>query len=304
MLRRLLLPSLTAAALLLAAVTASSAPAASTPASRGPVARLSDDATDPTTTDCSDDPDVDLPACDDLSDDSGDVCQDAVDLSDDTSDWADDGSDDVADDSGDSADDDGDSADDDGSDASDDDAGFDDDGSFSDCVDDSDEDVAPSVSSLRAALAGGTSAKINVSFELDLPGTVDLTLTRLAPAVQRGGRCVVARVSARKASAKAARTNGRRTTHAKGAAKKGAGKRGASDNARKRRAKVGKPCTKPVALRGETVFDGDEGVNVTTIRRRWHGLLLPGGSYRLTATPELDGGVSATTSFSLPATRR
>ncbi|HEY4281286.1 MAG TPA: hypothetical protein VGM91_23950 [Conexibacter sp.] len=263
--RRPLLALLTAVALL-AAVPASSHAATVPAAGRGPAARAADDSTsalDPTTDDgsCSDDPDVDLPACgEDWSDESDDSGNDGA-ICDDTSDFSEDGSGDLSDDGGDVTNDGGDSSD-DGSDPSSDagsDVGDDDGGDVVDCGDDSSDDDAPIVSSLRAALAGGVRGKVNVSFELDGPGMIDLTLTRLAPGTQHGKRCLVSHAAAKKATATSADVK-----RAKGAAKKGVGAK---------HAKPGKACTKVVPVRGSVSFDGDEGVNVTTIHRRFNGVL-------------------------------
>jgi len=130
---------------------------------------------------------------------------------------------------------------------------------------------APTIAGLAAAVSGrGARTRIRVTFSLDLPGEIELTLARVEEGVTRGGRCAVAPVRAAKKAKNAKR----------------AGKRG-------------KRCTRTVELRGSVFVDGAEGANATELRRRWDGRALPAGRYALTATPLDDGGERATTSFAL-----
>lgn len=130
--------------------------------------------------------------------------------------------------------------------------------------------LAPTLSALTAAVSGrGARTRVRVTFTLDGPGEVELTLARVEEGVTRGGRCAAAPARAAK--------------KAKGS---------------KRGAKRGKKCSRTVELRGSVVVDGEEGANATELRRRWGGRALPAGRYELTATP-LDDGDGATTGFAL-----
>lgn len=236
--RRLLTTLLSALALLLA-----TAPGAlATPvAQSGPAASA---ATDDDTA-CSDDPDVDLPACedDDPGDDDAGLCDAAL---------GDDGSFDDPD-----------------APAWSDEEESGDDG----CAE---EETAAVLSGLAATVAGrGARARVRVSFTLDLPSAVELTLARVESGVTRGRRCVAA--PARSAAVKSR------------AARKGKGKAKGQD---------GRSCTRTTVLHGSQSLDGDAGANTTGLRRRWGGRALAPGSYRLTAEP--DGGEAVTAAFTLP----
>lgn len=240
--RRLLLPLLSALALLLASAPAAlAAPAANA----GPAASA---ATADDDTACSDDPEVDLPPCEEATEDDGGG-GDAAELCDDS----------LGDDS----------SGDDGEDWSDDEEPF---GEACD-------QVAPTISDLAASVSGrGRRARIRVTFSLDLPGAVELTLERSDAGVTRGGRCAAA--PARSAAKGKGEAKGSRS-----------GKR------------AGRSCTRLVTLRGTVTVDGDEGANAVQLRRRWSGRALAAGSYRLTATPADDGGEPVSTTFTLAAAR-
>lgn len=238
--RRLLITLLSALALLLAAAPAAfAAPAPQA----GPTAAAAVD--EPVEEDaCSDDPEVELPACTDGWEDGGDdagLCE--ADLSEEylhasaaqteEEEWTDD------------------------------DAWLD---------DECDAAAPPTLSGLAAAVTGrGGRTRVRVTFTLDLPGEVELTLARVEEGVTRRGRCAAAPATSAK--------------QAKGAKHGNGGKRG-------------KKCSRTVELHGSLVVDGDEGANATELRRRWGGRALTAGSYKLTATP-LDGDQSATASFTL-----
>lgn len=235
--RRLLITLLSALALLLAAapsVLAAPAPQA------GPTAAAAVDEVPAGEEECSDDPEVELPACTDGWEDGGDdagLCD--ADLSEEHLHAS--------------------AAQEEEEEWSDDDAWLDD-----EC-----DAPAPTLSGLAAAVTGrGARTRVRVTFTLDLPGEVELTLARVEEGVTRRGRCAAAPARSAK--------------QAKGA--KG-GKRG-------------KRCSRVVELRGSVVVDGDAGANATDLRRRWGGRALAAGSYKLTATP-LDGDASATASFAL-----
>ena len=253
--RRLLVPLLSALALLLAAAPAVLAAPAHAGAPLAGVA--ADDDTVPADDACSDDPEVDLPACgedsyDDAYDDGG-VCGDDADWSDD--DFADD------------------------EEWSDDDAELRADDDFADDC----ETVAPTVSDLAATVSGrGRRTRIRVTFTLDLPGEVELTLARTEPGVTRGRRCVPAPATPARAARKGRNAGGR---HGRGTKTSG------------------RSCTRTVALRGSAYVDGEEGANSADLRRRWGGRALPAGSYRLTATPTDDGGEPVSAAFTLSAVR-
>lgn len=130
--------------------------------------------------------------------------------------------------------------------------------------------AAPKLTGLAAAVTGrGARTRVRVTFSLDGPGEVELTLRRLQDGVTRRGRCAAAPARSAK--------------QAKGA----------------KRGKRGKKCSRTVELRGTVVVDGDAGANATELRRRWGGRALAAGRYELTATPLDEGGESATTSFAL-----
>lgn len=228
--RRPLIFLLSALALLLAAAPAALA-APAPQASPVASAAFADDA-------CSDDPDVDLPACTDDFDDDADLCED--DLSEEylRASAAQEGEEEWGDEE----------AWDDGA-----------------C-----EPLAPTIAGLAAAVSGrGARARIRVTFTLDLPGEIELTLARVDRGVTRGGRCAAAPATSGK-KFKAAKRGGKRV----------------------------KPCSRTTALRGSVVVDGDEGANAIELRRRWGGRALPSGRYTLTATP-FDGDESVTATFSL-----
>jgi hypothetical protein len=234
--RRLLLPLLSALALLLLAAPASfaAAPAASPTAhaaaddsicADGELAVESDDGT----VECGSDE-----VADDGSDDDDALCDD---------DWSDDGSDDWGDD------------DPDAEIAAD---------------DDCDEAVAaPLLTKLAATVAGrGRGAKVTVTFTLDTPGEIALTLQRSEPGQTSGKRCVAA-------------------------AKKG-------KKAAKGKGKSGKRCSRTSPVGGTAYVDGDEGANSVTVAK-WKARSLKPGSYKLTATPTDDGGRDVTTTFTVAA---
>lgn len=183
--RRLLVPLLSALALLLAAAPA----ALAAPAHAGaPLAGTAadDDSAPADDSACSDDPEVDLPACgEDAYDDDADLCDDSSSGEDEWSDdqWSD-----------------GDEWSDDGSELRSDDDWSD------DC-----ETVAPTVSDLAATVSGrGRGTRIRVTFTLDLAGEVELTLARTAPGVTRGRRCVAVPATSAKAARKGRKASGKR----------------------------------------------------------------------------------------------
>jgi len=244
--RRLLLPLLSALALLLAAAPASLAAPPAAPAAH---AAADDDAvcgdgelaveSDDGTIECTDDEVVD----DGSGDDVDALCDD---------DWADDGSDDWGDD--DSGDVEAEAA----------------------AADDCDEALAaPVLSRLSAKLAGrGRGAKLTVSFTLDTPGEVALTLRRSEAGTTSGARCVTT-----------AAKKGKQAGHGKGGKKGRGGKRG-------------KRCSRTVTLPGTVLLDGDEGANSFLVTK-WKARSLKPGAYTLTATPTDDGGEDVTTTFSV-----
>jgi hypothetical protein len=244
--RRLLITLLSALALLLAAAPAAlAAPAQQT----SPLAAA---AVDDAPTDegaCSDDPEVELPACTDGWEEGGDgdaeLCE--ADLSEEYLHA---------------------SAAQEGEEWSEEDPGA----GEEEWVDDACEPLAPAISALAAAVSGrGARTRVRVTFTLDGPGEVELTLARVEEGVTRGGRCAAVPAARGAKKAKNAKRNGKRS---------------------------GKKCTRTVELRGSVVVDGDEGANATELRRRWGGRALAAGRYELTATP-LDDGDSATTGFAL-----
>jgi hypothetical protein len=105
--------------------------------------------------------------------------------------------------------------------------------------------------------------KLTVSFQLNSPARVMLTLTRALPGRLDRRRCL---------------TPTRKT--------------------RKHRR-----CTRLIALRGSLTRSGTQGVNRVALTGRIAGHTLAAGSYRLTATPEADGqaGTPQTTAFKIAA---
>lgn len=238
--RRLPILLLSALALLLAAAPSALAAPAQQPS---PTAAAAVDEA-PADDACSDDPEVDLPACTDGWEDGDDAGLCEADLSEEhlhasaaqeeEEEWA--GDDEWLD-------------------------------------DECELQAAPKLSGLAAAVTGrGARTRVRVTFSLDGPGEVELTLRRVEEGVTRRGRCAAAPARSAK--------------QAKGAK----GPKGA---------KRGKKCSRTVELRGAVVVDGDEGANATELRRRWGGRALAAGRYELTATPLDEGGESATTSFAL-----
>ena len=257
--RRLLLPLLTALALLLVAAPATfAAPAASS----SPSARAA--AEDDPAFECADDELAveeedgtitctgDAFSGDETGDDSGDWADDD-DISGLCDDWADD---DFADDE--------EWSDDDSDDAS---AAVAED----DCSDDADAGVAPQLRALRATVAGqGGRVRVTVAYTLDAPGQVALKLERTEVGTSSGKRCVVP-------AAKPAGTTAPAARHAR---------------------RHGKSCTRTTALRGTLLTDGDEGANTLELRR-WKGQRIAPGSYRLTAAPKVAGSKVTATTFKL-----
>ncbi|MBB4662732.1 hypothetical protein [Conexibacter arvalis] len=189
--RRLLVPLLSALALLLAAGPAALAAAA--PPSAPLAAAAVDDETWVDDDACSDDPEVDLPPCeeswDDGSGDDAELCDVALEVeplrasgAKDSEEWSED-----------------------------DEAWVDDETWLDDC-----EPLAPTVGGLAVAVAGrGAATRLRVAFSLDLPGAVELTLARVESGVTRRRRCVAA----------PARAAGKRSKHARRRAAKRAGRR-------------------------------------------------------------------------------
>jgi hypothetical protein len=236
--RRLLTPLLAALALLLAAAPAALAAAPAAPAS--PTARIAVD-------DCAEDEllveeedgtlvcEPDDLSEEDLGDDADALCED---------DWSDD---------------------EDGEDWGEEELG--DEEAFAAVSDDDcavEDDAAPLLTNLQAKASGrARTAQVAVTFALDAPGTVKLTLARsvAGTAAAGGKRCVVS-----------------------------AGKSGKA-------AKKGKRCTRTSTVGGPVSVAGVEGAN-TVAPRRWKGRKLRPGNYVVTAT---SGGAAKTAAFKIAA---
>lgn len=130
--------------------------------------------------------------------------------------------------------------------------------------------AAPVLTQLSAKVGRSRGAKVTVSFTLDLPGEVALTLQRTESGTISGKRCVA--------------TSSKRGSKGKTAKGKGGTK--------------GKRCSRTVPLGGTTHVDGDEGANSFVVAK-WKARNLKPGSYKLTATPTDDGGEAVTTTFSI-----
>ncbi|MDO8209470.1 hypothetical protein [Conexibacter sp. CPCC 206217] len=159
-------------------------------------------------------------------------------------------------------------SDDDGEEWSDDDpaeaSAADDDG----CADEETVVGAPLLRALRATVAGqGRRAHVTVSWTLNTPGDVALTLERTEAGISSGKRCVPVAAKAKQARAKQARRHG-------------------------------KSCTRSTAVRGTITTAGEAGANTLELRR-WKGRRLAPGTYRLTAEPIGDDPVETTTTFRL-----
>ncbi|MDO8186099.1 hypothetical protein Q5424_22410 [Conexibacter sp. JD483] len=247
--RRLLLPLLSALALLLVAAPATFAAPAASPTAHaaadddsicgdGELAVESDDGTIECTSDVvvddGSDGDVSALCDDDTGDDSSD-------------DWSDDSGDDAA----------------------------------IATADDCDDTVAaPLLTKLTGKVAGrGRAAKVRVTFTLDQPGEVALSLARTEAGTTSGKRCVTAAATKTKKGAK--------------------GKQAAKGKAKAKGGKKGKRCSRTAPIGGTAFVDGDSGANAFTVAQ-WKSRSLKPGSYKLTASPT-DGDADVTTTFTVAA---
>jgi hypothetical protein len=122
------------------------------------------------------------------------------------------------------------------------------------------------LTALRAAVVKHRG--VRVTFRLDHPGRVALTLQAQSAGVAAGKRCVA--------------PSAHRAAHKPGKAPS--------------TAKHGKACTRTTALGGSVPITGTAGTNTTTLTR-WRGHKLAAGAYTLTATPRAKGARATTTTF-------
>lgn len=128
------------------------------------------------------------------------------------------------------------------------------------------EVVAPELTALSATVAGEDARlTVQLSFRLDEPGKVELTL---------------------------ARVGGTASKRAKAACPRGVGAKG-------KKGKKGKKCGG--TLPGRMLVTGRAGLNRVALRGRWQGKKLAPGGYRLTATPQAAGASGDTVSFKIAA---